>query len=341
MQKPTVFLSHSSADAKALGVIRSLLTEKTGGAIALFLSSDGQSIPLGRNWVHAVQSALESCELMFVFLTPSSMRSSWLFFESGFAYSRHIRVVPVALPGVDLKDVAPPLSLLQGFNVTSAHGLNNIVAVINQVLDHHHAESFTPDDYLRVVASSERGANDHLSHALASIVSIRITFQATDETSNETISEFLRKAGVEYQNNRHLLVMFGASLSLSSDGRGRHNVVLYVSVTLWSTWVPIIVSLAAEAAGSARVEIHVEFDEAVEISRGLHNMTARLLGTEVTLGDAEHLKFRGARFKVDRYRFQTEPGRAYIGIQTSIDELSSVPLADLVELLFERDVLFE
>lgn len=50
---------------------------------------------------------------MFVFISPHSLRSNWLFFESGFAYSRDIKVVPVGILGVDLGTLSPPLSLLQ------------------------------------------------------------------------------------------------------------------------------------------------------------------------------------------------------------------------------------
>src|SRR5262245_39653334 len=119
MAKPIVFLSHSSRDHRLLGRLKELLVSYTGGAIDFFLSSDGQSIPLGRNWVHEVQQALDSSQLMFVFITPRSLQSSWLYFEAGYAYSKGIKVVPVAIYGVDLAAVPPPLSLLQGFNVSS------------------------------------------------------------------------------------------------------------------------------------------------------------------------------------------------------------------------------
>jgi hypothetical protein len=123
--RPTVFFSHSSHDRKLLTKLKELVVTKTGGSIDIFLSSDGQSIPFGRNWAHRVEQALGTAKAMFVFITPTSIRSSWLYFESGYAYSKGISVVPVGLLGVELSAVNPPLSLLQGFNITSADGLNN------------------------------------------------------------------------------------------------------------------------------------------------------------------------------------------------------------------------
>ena len=115
---------------------------KTGGSIDVFLSSDGQSIPFGRNWVHSVEQALNDAKLMVVFVTPNSLRSNWLHFESGYAYSKNIRVVPVGI-GIDLATVGAPLNLLQGFNITSEAGLKNLNSVVNEVFDHAHPENFT------------------------------------------------------------------------------------------------------------------------------------------------------------------------------------------------------
>ena len=151
--KPIVFFSHASADRALLAELRTSFEERTGGALELFLSSDGQSIPLGRNWVHRVEEALSHAGLMIVFLTPRSLQSSWVHFEAGFAYSKGVRVVPVALPGVDMGQVPAPLGLLQGFNVRSADGLNNLIALVNSAFDHAHALSYTDEHYRELMAA--------------------------------------------------------------------------------------------------------------------------------------------------------------------------------------------
>src|SRR5215213_4020813 len=97
MAKPSVFFSHSSRDAAPLARLKELLLTKTGSALDIFMSSDGQSIPLGRNWVHELQLALDQSKLMFVFVSPQSLQSAWLFFESGFSYAKGVRVVPVGV----------------------------------------------------------------------------------------------------------------------------------------------------------------------------------------------------------------------------------------------------
>jgi hypothetical protein len=96
------------------------------------MSSDGASIPFGKNWVKEIELALTTCKLMFVWLTPNSAKSNWIYFESGYAYSRDIKVVPIGFDGIKLEELPAPLNLLQGFNINSSHSLNNIIAVINK-----------------------------------------------------------------------------------------------------------------------------------------------------------------------------------------------------------------
>ena len=117
MKKPTIFLSHSSRDSDSLKRLQAMLQRVTSGTLSLFLSSDGQSIPFGRNWVATVEQALDGSALMFSFLSPISTGSAWINFEAGYAYARGVKVVPVAIMGKDLDALNPPLSLLQGFNL--------------------------------------------------------------------------------------------------------------------------------------------------------------------------------------------------------------------------------
>lgn len=59
MGKPIVFFSHSSKNADALARLKTQFVELTGGAIEAFLSSDGQSIRFGKNWVSSIEDALK------------------------------------------------------------------------------------------------------------------------------------------------------------------------------------------------------------------------------------------------------------------------------------------
>lgn len=166
MKKPTVFFSHSTKDKDVVLEIKKKIDSITGGTLDVFMSSDGQSIPLGRNWVHKIEDGLKAAEIMFVFVTPNSVLSNWIYFEAGFAYSKDIEVIPVGI-GIDIALLKAPLNLLQGFNITSNDSLNNFLTVINKKFDYHFSDGFTEADYRNIVSAT----NSALGFDMSSIFS--------------------------------------------------------------------------------------------------------------------------------------------------------------------------
>ena len=149
MNKETIFFSHSSRDKEAMNYLKTIIDEKTGGTLKIFLSSDGESIPFGANWIHSIEQGLNEAIIMYVFVTPNSIKSNWIYFESGFAYSKKVRVIPIGF-GVDISELRPPLNLLQGFNLTSFEGLNNIIKIINDECQTKFSEDFQESHYLKL-----------------------------------------------------------------------------------------------------------------------------------------------------------------------------------------------
>lgn len=148
MEKAVVFFSHSSIDTEAINYLKERIIQFTGKAIEIFLSSDGQSIPLGSNWIHKIEEGLEKAKIMFVFISKDSINSSWIYFESGYSYSKKIKVIPVGINGADISKLRPPLSLLQGFNITDTDSMNNIISVINNELDFNFIDGFSDTDLI-------------------------------------------------------------------------------------------------------------------------------------------------------------------------------------------------
>lgn len=146
MDKPTIFFSHSSKDSAFIIPIKNKITEITGKTLNIFMSSDGQSIPFGNNWVHKIEEGLNNAQIMFVFITPNSIDSAWIYFEAGFAYSKSIEVVPVGID-VNIGELNPPLNLLQGFNITSTDNLNKFITIINKKFDLEFKKTFNDEDY--------------------------------------------------------------------------------------------------------------------------------------------------------------------------------------------------
>ena len=161
MSKPTIFFSHSSKDKDAILTIKNKLDSATGGVLEIFMSSDGQSIPFGTNWIHKIEEGLQAAKIMFVFVTEVSVASGWIYFEAGFAYSKGIQVVPVGI-GIDIGTLKAPLNLLQGFNIASEDSLNNFITIINRTFDYHFKEAFDKNDYTEVMNLASLNTNKEI-----------------------------------------------------------------------------------------------------------------------------------------------------------------------------------
>ncbi|WP_219702120.1 toll/interleukin-1 receptor domain-containing protein [Marinomonas lutimaris] len=147
MDKPTVFFSHSSVDKDYISALQNGVSKRTSGTINIFQSSDGESIPFGNNWIHKTEENLHKAKLMFVFVSPESLSSSWIYFETGFAYAKNVKVIPIGIKGVDIGSLRPPLNLLQGFNLVSEESLNNFISILNKEFKYDFPMSFSKEDF--------------------------------------------------------------------------------------------------------------------------------------------------------------------------------------------------
>lgn len=258
MTKPTVFISHSSKDAVYLELLKRKLEARTAGVVHLFLSSDGQSIPFGTNWIHGIESALQAATIMFTAVSPASIGSAWLYFESGYAYSRGVRVIPIGINGAPIESLRPPLSLLQGFNIGSHAGLNNLIAVINQQYQLSFAEDFTETDYreLSSLTGMQRAA---LGSTLRFVD--RIEFEFPDrlsgpknepdlqliESPGETVREVLNSANIIASPiDTGTLHASGMLVKVTDKGKpGASRVVLKVDPIVLDKAVSVCSALAA------------------------------------------------------------------------------------------------
>lgn len=288
MKKPVVFFSHSARDADSLCRLKQRFTELTGSAFEVFLSSDGQSIQPGNNWVSSVEDALNEAKLMFTFLTPSSIGSSWLYFESGVAYARHIKVVPVGLLGVDVAKIPPPLSLLQGFNATDHHSLNNVIATVNRVFDHKHDLDFRAGDYAALVSNSSEAGRQFGEHGRAvANVSLSAVYAPASENRSQIMTAL---ASLEQPPFVHLgrQLVPGASFAIDSE----HFEVEIDAVSAPGA-LPIVERIL-HACSPRCVEpvLQVSFAEGVTGDLSAHRILARLQGSDIVPLQAEESPLR-------------------------------------------------
>ncbi len=120
MNKPQIFISHSSEESNFAIPIKNWIDEILLGGVKLFVSSDdGESIPLGTEWLKKIKESLENSSMILVLVSHVSKDRKWIYFESGGAYIRDIPVIPICIGGLKKNDLPIPLNLMQAIEFPS------------------------------------------------------------------------------------------------------------------------------------------------------------------------------------------------------------------------------
>lgn len=343
--KPIVFFSHSSRDKQELSLIKELFVEKTGGTIEVFLSSDGQSIPLGRNWVHRIEEALDSAKLLVTFITHNSVNSSWVSFEARFAYSKGVQVVPVGFLGLDIAKVTPPLGLLQGFNITSKDGLDNLVALVNDVFHYNHKARFSDDEYDRIVESG--GVITSEMPAFHRFVDEIDIFLADSHPESDKLAEAIEPTAKFFGEN----VSFGLSDSRATGwvsfpgGNLRIETASPYTGASRLTIDPAVLMKHAQYLHSVVEKLggkdvgrrtRVEFSETIDGHTRQHKVSVLLADAPVHMDEVK-LVFRALRFGL----MKTQSGPMHLAITHDESVYPAQDIQELVQLLYDHGVIWE
>jgi TIR domain len=343
MDKPTVFFSHSSKDRELLRRIKERLVEKTGNSISIFVSSDGQSIPLGRNWVHKVQESLEKAHVMFVFVSPASISSQWIQFEAGYAYSKNIKVIPVGINGIDLGKLSPPLSLLQGFNIISNDGLNNIVAVLNAEFGLAFKEDFDQQQYINIFSESdqETEAQDLASKWIQEFtIEIKDDSLKTDrEEAIKSIKSLLERESVPFQEGKYQTRVHGWSFRAVVPGGGIPGVeIKFVPELAGNALKHIDGALGLILTNDTEINVVAALYDHISGDVNNNRISAKLFKYGVELGPDENFIYKGMKFRISGgYNSHS----FYIRLSKASDNVSSFSIEDLIAVLFDSGVLWE
>ncbi len=152
---------------------------------------------------------------MFVFISPNSIKSNWIYFESGFAYSKGIKVIPIGINGVDIGKLAPPINLLQGFNITSFEGLNNLITIINREFLVSFPENFSNGEYDELLTKSTNKVDNNFHSIYVDYITTEFSKNLTNNKYKESafndiyesINQRKLKVNKDYSENLHLYGM--------------------------------------------------------------------------------------------------------------------------------------
>lgn len=376
-EKPIVFLSHSSLDKEPLAALKEILDKRAAGFLNFFLSSDGESIKFGRNWVVSVSDALSQAKLMFVFLSPQSADSKWIHFEAGCAYAKDIRVVPVCLPGIDLNRITPPLNLLQGFNLHSHEAIGNIVRICNERFDVKIDESFKHDDFdniTRNIVGRGVGFFGDQTWAIGSIkISLKGTIPTDDFNPFPLLDEMCKKLGMNCYSSAEKVTpttynqtTFIARLELpgcigifsfsETPQRARpqtsvqnapakteippkpYSIEFILSPELFHINAPVLDQWFEQIGFAASIYVQIFFRQRINVETERHRLTTKLYQCGV---DALGLN-ENAGFKLDGFKFNLSEYSRSAHLSFKLEgRLDNKRLSTLIEKLFASQVIWE
>jgi hypothetical protein len=100
------------------------------GLIDIFVSSDGQSVPVGNRWLDDVDAALARAKVQIILCSQRSVGRPWLNFEAGAGWVRKIPVVPICHTGMRPSSLPIPLNMLQGIEASDEAGLRRVYELL-------------------------------------------------------------------------------------------------------------------------------------------------------------------------------------------------------------------
>lgn len=125
-----ILISHSAADQMAAELLKSCLVNLSNGKISVWYSSDRSAsggMAVGRQWFQQLQEVLLQSQVIVALVTPNSVNSPWIYFESGSVANRdYASVVPVCL-GLPIDRVPMPLAGYQGYDLARLDALKEFV----------------------------------------------------------------------------------------------------------------------------------------------------------------------------------------------------------------------
>lgn len=137
MSRPTIFLSHSSADEKLVEALSDLLTTGCGirGDQIIITTLPGQGIPAGDpNYIAWLQDRLANSALVVLLLSPNYFESKFCLCEMGATWGLKKPCFPLVVPPLKKSEVKAVMAVSQNLNVNDESCLDELRDQVRELL---------------------------------------------------------------------------------------------------------------------------------------------------------------------------------------------------------------
>jgi len=133
MSEKLVFLSHITEEKELAKIIKDAIEDEFSGFVRVFVSSDGETIKAGQNFLKVIEDGLVDCIAAIYLISPISVQRSWISFELGAVWIRNalsqregreeIPALPFCHSDMTLKELPQPICNLNAIEANLASKL--------------------------------------------------------------------------------------------------------------------------------------------------------------------------------------------------------------------------
>lgn len=174
-----IFISHDSEDQNLALLLKRLLEDVIG--VNVFCTSDIHAIEGGKVWFNQIMTALRRARVCITILTPASIHSRWVMFESGgtfaLAWGREatLRMIPIVAGGLRRSSLPNPFDLIQARDLRNADGVRQLCREVADVFNLKN--SSIPHGVIQPICAEAKKGSPHWT-----AVSEVLAGQRTDES---------------------------------------------------------------------------------------------------------------------------------------------------------------
>lgn len=162
-----IFLSHIHEERELAVLIKGALEAEFAGFVEVFVSSDGQSIPAGANFLRRIEDGLVSCIGAVYLISPRSVGRSWISFELGAVWIRsaislraggkEIPALPFCHSGMSPGSLPQPIGSLNAIQAASSAQLELAFRALQAAVGGKGQLRTDFDDLAQKVSAFEKG----------------------------------------------------------------------------------------------------------------------------------------------------------------------------------------
>jgi hypothetical protein len=122
--EPLLFISHAVIDREIAHYLKEMI-HKAHPAIAIFVSSDPEDLPVGDPWVEKILMALDRARLVVVLATERGLGRKWVWFEAGAGWDKRRKIVSRCAGKTRKNSLPPPFGLHTALNIDESEDSAN------------------------------------------------------------------------------------------------------------------------------------------------------------------------------------------------------------------------